>query len=257
MQSFGVLISRGISPHVQSASAWHASSAPGDAVGAARSVPGVALWLTEGVGVGAMTTVAGCPSDLHATIAKITTRALFMRVRLYTPRMKRAFLALLISCTPARVPLVLDTPYGAIHCELDRAHAPRATRMVTELASSRYYDGLAFFRRIPGVLVQTGSPTNDGSNGSLERIPVEGDASRLARPGVLILARYTPPPDRVDPNPPRDGRVIGAQLVIGLVDMSHLAGNVTVVGACRDLEVATRISGDRAAAKILRARTAD
>ncbi len=171
--------------------------------------------------------------------------------------MKRACLAaLLISCTPARVPLVIDTPYGALHCELDREHAPRATRMVTELASSHYYDGLAFFRRIPGVLVQTGSPTNDGSNGSLERMPVESardDASRLAKPGALLLARYTPPPDRVDPNPPRDGRVIGAQLVIGLVDMSHLAGTVTVVGACRDLGVATRISDDRAAVTILRA----
>ncbi len=213
-------------------------------------MPGVALWLPEGDAVGAITTVVGWLSDLHAT--KTSTKAIigFMRADCTA-----LVFALTISCAPAHVPLVLETTHGTIRCELDREHAPRAVEQIQTLASRGHYDGLAFFRVIPGVLVQTGSRTNDGSNGSLPRIAVESDsndAARLAKPGALLLARYTHPPDRVDPDPPRGDAVIGAQIVIGLVSMSHLAGQVTVVGACGDLDVAQRISETRGA-RVIRA----
>lgn len=94
-------------------------------------------------------------------------------------------------------------------------------------------------------MVQTGCPKNDGTGTPGYRIAVEAhaeDRERLARPGALFLARYRPPPDRPDPAPPPPGDVIGTQLVVGLVDMSHLAGQVTVLGACQDLDVVGSIS---------------
>lgn len=181
-------------------------------------MPGVVLWLAAAVG--GMTMVVACGSDLHA--ARSATSA-------------RRFM------TGA---IVIETTEGTIHCDLD------AGEHAFEMIAKTDYDGRAFFRAIPGVLVQTGSPTDDGSNGSQPRVAIElreDDAARLAKPGVLLLARYTPPPNRVDPDPPKNGEVIGPQLVIGLVDMSHLAGTVTVAGACRDLDVVRRISERRGA----------
>ena len=214
------MISIGISPQVQSLSREHASSSP---VLVERSVPGVVLWLAATVG--AITTVVGCGSDLHATSSTTSARRFMTNA------------------------IVIETTEGSIRCDLDAgAHA-------FELIEHTNYAGRAFFRTIPNVLVQVGSPTDDGSNGNLPRVAIElrdDDAARLAKPGVVLLARYTPPPNRVDPDPPKNGEVIGPQLVIGLTDMSHLAGTVTVVGACRDLDVVRRIS-ERRDARVIRA----
>jgi peptidyl-prolyl cis-trans isomerase A (cyclophilin A) len=147
-----------------------------------------------------------------------------------------------------------------VRCTLDAARAPRATAMVVALADGRasfrdpasgevvrrpYYERMSFFRAIAGGLVQTGCPLGNGTGHPGFRIPVEPDPSdgaRLARPGALFLARYNLPPNRTDPAPPPPGDVIGTQLVVGLTDMSHLAGKVTVLGTCEDLDVARRIS---------------
>lgn len=204
---------------MHSLSREHASSSP---LLVPRSVPGVVLWLAAVLG--GMTMVVGCGSDLHATRSATSARR-FM--------------------TGA---IVIETTEGTIRCDLDMGE--RAFAMIGHTD----YAGRAFFRTIPDVLVQTGSPTDDGSNGSQPRVAIElreDDAARLAKPGVLLLARYTPPPNRVDPNPPKNGEVTGPQLVIGLVDMSHLAGTVTVAGACRDLDVVRRIS-ERRDARVIR-----
>jgi len=86
--------------------------------------------------------------------------------------------------------------------------------------------------------VQSGCPVGDGTGHPGYRIPVESspdDARRLAEPGALLLARYHPAPNRDDPEPPPPGHVIGSQFVIAVSDMSHLAGEVTVIGSCSDL----------------------
>ena len=50
------------------------------------------------------------------------------------------------------------------------------------------------------------------------------------------FASYHAPPNRIDPAPPPAGQVIGSQFVIGLNDLSHLAGEGSVLGSCGDLE---------------------
>lgn len=159
------------------------------------------------------------------------------------------------------MPFLLDTSEGPVRCTIDAARVPRAAAMVVGLAAGRarfrdpasgdvvrrpYYRDMLFFRAIDGVLVQTGCPSNNGTGHPGYRIPVEaepGDVERLSRPGALFLARYTPPPNRPDPASPAPGEVIGTQLVVGLTNMSHLAGKVTVLGACADLDVVRRIAG--------------
>jgi peptidyl-prolyl cis-trans isomerase A (cyclophilin A) len=158
------------------------------------------------------------------------------------------------------VRMVLETSEGAIHCTLDGVRAPRAAAMVVGLATGRapfrevtsgravrraYYEKMPFFRAIEDGLVQTGCPVGNGTGHPGYRIPVEvdaEDAARLGRPGALFLARYTIPPGREDPAPPPAGHVIGTQLVVGITPMSHLAGRVTVLGICEDLEVVRRIA---------------
>jgi peptidyl-prolyl cis-trans isomerase A (cyclophilin A) len=147
----------------------------------------------------------------------------------------------------------LETSEGTVHCELDASSAPHAVALFVGLATGRarwrdprtgetttrpMYRDLPFFRAIPDALVQSGCPLGNGTGHPGYRIPVESrpdDAQRLARPGALLLARYQPAPNRVDPTPPPPGDVIGSQFVITLTDMSHLANEVTVIGSCSDL----------------------
>jgi peptidyl-prolyl cis-trans isomerase A (cyclophilin A) len=159
---------------------------------------------------------------------------------------------------PVRV--VLETDRGAIRCELDAARAPMGVATFVGLAEGRacyrdartgalrrghYYDGLVFHRRIEGALAQSGCPLGDGTGtpGFRFRLEPSGDDERLlADPGALLLATYTPPPGRDDPNPPPEGHVAGSQFAIALRPMSHVAGEVTVLGRCDDLDVVREIA---------------
>jgi peptidyl-prolyl cis-trans isomerase A (cyclophilin A) len=155
----------------------------------------------------------------------------------------------------ALIPVRVETDAGVIRCQLDAGRTPAAVALFVGLATGRavwrdprtrtptrapLYRDLVFHRGIPGVLVQSGDPLGDGTGHPGYRIAVESNAddrARLAQPGALLLARYTPPPGRADPAPPPPGHVIGSQFVIALTDMSHLAGQVSVIGRCVDLEV--------------------
>jgi peptidyl-prolyl cis-trans isomerase A (cyclophilin A) len=148
----------------------------------------------------------------------------------------------------------LATSEGVIRCTLDAERGPRSVALFVGLAVGRasfrdpqsgaivsrpFYRDQAFFRAIPDLLVQSGCPIGNGTGTPGYRIPLEpnaADAQRLAQPGALFLASYHPAPNRVDPNPPPPGHVIGSQFVISLGNMSHLAGQVNVLGACTDLD---------------------
>ena len=174
----------------------------------------------------------------------------------------------------APIPARLETDAGVIHCELDATRTPHAVALFVGLAIGRavwrdprsgmltarpLYRDLVFHRGIPGVLVQSGDPLGDGTGHPGYRIAVEAsadDRARLARPGALLLARYTPAPGRVDPAPPPPGHVLGSQFVIALTDMSHLTGQVSVIGHCADLDrvraLAARLGAGGAAPRLAR-----
>jgi peptidyl-prolyl cis-trans isomerase A (cyclophilin A) len=189
------------------------------------------------------------------------------------PSADRAFAGL---DTSQAIPVSIETDEGAIHCTVNPHSTPRAAALFVGLSRGRaawrepatlrvvtrpLYQNLTFHRAIPHVMVQSGCPVGDGTGSPGYRIELEpsaNDAVELAKPGALLLARYTPAPGRTDPNPPPPGHVIGSQFVITLVNMQHLAGQVTVIGRCQDLEVVGRISqlvgGERARVGLQRVR---
>ncbi|MFO0742515.1 MAG: peptidylprolyl isomerase [Labilithrix sp.] len=159
----------------------------------------------------------------------------------------------------------IETTEGAVRCILDEAGTPRSVGMFVGLARGRaafrdpatnaivtrpYYDGLPVFRGIEDLMFQSGCPVGDGTGTPGYRIELEphpDDAARLATPGALLLASYHPPPNREDPSPPPPGQVIGSQFVVAIGGLGHLAGKVTVIGACQDLATVATIA--RVAAK--------
>jgi peptidyl-prolyl cis-trans isomerase A (cyclophilin A) len=161
---------------------------------------------------------------------------------------------------PAHARLELETDAGTVHCEIDPARVPRGAALVVGLARADasfrearggavvrrpYYDGLTFFRRLPGEMIQTGCPLGDGTGHPGYRIPVETsgrDAELLARPGALLMARYQAAPGRADPDPPAPGDVIGSQIAVALTPMTQNLGKVTVLCRCGDLDVVRKIS---------------
>jgi peptidyl-prolyl cis-trans isomerase A (cyclophilin A) len=160
----------------------------------------------------------------------------------------------------AKIRVRLETDAGEVHCELDGARAPNGAALFVGLATGRapfldpttaavvhrpLYDGRLFFRNIPGVYVQTGCPVDHGTGSPGYRIRPEadpGDAERLAAPGALVLIGYVSPPNRADPDPPPPGHTIGSQFIVTLSDLRHLAGSVTALGRCDDLDVVRRIA---------------
>jgi peptidyl-prolyl cis-trans isomerase A (cyclophilin A) len=158
------------------------------------------------------------------------------------------------------VHITLETGRGAISCELDPERAPLGVATFVGLAEGRacyrdartgrigrghFYDGLVFHRRIDGALVQSGCPIGDGTGTPGFRYPIEmsaRDEALVSEPGALLLATYTPPPGRRDPNPPPEGHVHGSQFVIALRPMTHVLGSATVLGRCENLDVVRAIA---------------
>lgn len=82
--------------------------------------------------------------------------------------------------------------------ELQLAIAPNTVANFTSLANSGFYDGLEFFRVVPGVLIQSGDPNNDGTGcadgrirGEFSANGFENDLSHMR--GVLSMARLEDP----------------------------------------------------------------
>ena len=155
---------------------------------------------------------------------------------------------------------VLETDQGLIRCQLTYGRAPHAVTLFVGLATGRaawreprtgrvvtkpLYENLDFHRAITDVMIQSGCPVGDSSGNPGYRIEIEtkpDDVDELRRPGAIVLARYTPPPNRPDPSPPPVGHVLGSQFAITLANMSHLSGQVSILGHCEDLDTVRRIS---------------
>ena len=121
---------------------------------------------------------------------------------------------------------VIKTDKGDITVELSASEAPRAVNSFVFLARDGFYDGLTFFRVLPGFVAQAGDPTCTtdptvtctGSGGPGYFLTRE-DSGQLHEAGVLAMAA-----------PQGGDEVSGSQFYITYAPQSHLDGRDTVFG---------------------------
>lgn len=89
--------------------------------------------------------------------------------------------------------LILTLKTGNVAIALRPDLAPKHVARIKELARSKFYDGLAFHRVIPGFMAQTGCPHGTGTGGSrLPNLTAEFSPTKHVR-GTLSMARSTDP----------------------------------------------------------------
>lgn len=89
--------------------------------------------------------------------------------------------------------LILTLKTGDVAIALRPDLAPKHVARIKELARSKFYDGLAFHRVIPGFMAQTGCPHGTGTGGSrLPNLTAEFSPTKHVR-GTLSMARSTDP----------------------------------------------------------------
>jgi cyclophilin family peptidyl-prolyl cis-trans isomerase len=86
-------------------------------------------------------------------------------------------------------PMVIETNYGDIECELFLDKTPDTAGNFEKLMKDGFYDDLTFHRVIPEFMIQGGDPKGDGTGGPGYQIPDEASALALKHDyGVLSMA---------------------------------------------------------------------
>jgi cyclophilin family peptidyl-prolyl cis-trans isomerase len=143
----------------------------------------------------------------------------FVKLELLAPRQYEAPPEMVID--PARqYRAIIKTAKGEIVIELDAENAPVTVNNFVFLAQEGWYDGITFFRVVPG-LAQSGDPTNTRLGGPGYELPAE--IGLLHAPGAIAMARRS---DEV--NPERHSN--GSQFYIALDELPELDGAYTVFG---------------------------
>lgn len=84
---------------------------------------------------------------------------------------------------------VVTTDLGTIEMVLMPEQAPNHVRSFVDLARGGWYDGVPFYRVIPGVQVDTGDPRGDGSGGWDQQMPAEIDERIFPGKGLVGATR--------------------------------------------------------------------
>ena len=85
---------------------------------------------------------------------------------------------------------------GEMRFELFVQDAPNTVANFVELANSGFYDGLSFFRILPGALIQSGDPRNTGAGNAGYTIQGEFSANGIENPiahtrGTISMCRQS------------------------------------------------------------------
>ena len=113
--------------------------------------------------------------------------------------------------------LILETSKGEVEIEMRPDLAPNHVARISELVQEGYYDGIIFYRVIPGFMAQTGDPTGTGMGGSGTKLDAEF-TDYPYREGTVGMART------MDPNS------ADSQFFICFDGCGHLTGQYTVWG---------------------------
>jgi cyclophilin family peptidyl-prolyl cis-trans isomerase len=124
----------------------------------------------------------------------------------------------------------IKTDAGDVKIQLLPKDAPGAVNNFVFLARDGYYDGVTFFRVIPGFVAQAGDPTGTGSGGPGYDLPFENTTAPVDA-GSLAMAK---PPEAGAPNN-------GSQFFLALDRLPTQDGKATVFGkVVSGLDVATK-----------------
>jgi len=128
----------------------------------------------------------------------------------------------------SKATVVMKTSKGTVKFKLYAKDAPNTVNRFVELVQSKFYNGLAFHRVVPGFVVQTGDPKsknkNDpavGTGGSGKKLRSEFNGRKHTR-GTVAMARAADP------------HSADSQFYIAMGPFPHLDGNYTVFGQVVD-----------------------
>jgi len=125
--------------------------------------------------------------------------------------------------------VLIETERGTLTVELFPEVAPKTIAQFLNLAQKGFYNGLTFYRVVPGFLIEGGDPAGDGTGGSGKTIPAEFN-ERKHKVGTVGMA-HTKDPDSAD-----------SQFYICLEPEPFLDGKYTVFGQVTEgLEVLPKI----------------
>ena len=101
-----------------------------------------------------------------------------------------------LASVPNPVATVTMSDGKTLRFELFLQDAPNTVANFVELANSGFYDGLEVFRVVPGALVQTGDPRNDGTGGAGYTIQGEFSANGIGNAisherGTISMSRQS------------------------------------------------------------------
>jgi len=120
---------------------------------------------------------------------------------------------------------VIKTDKGDITLQLFADKAPLAVNNFIFLAKNKYYDGVQFFRVIPGFVAQTGDPLNTGLGSPGYKFSNEISDLRFDKEGVVGFANSGPDTNgsqffiTFDKTPPLDGKYTVFGQVTGGMDI--------------------------------------
>lgn len=101
-----------------------------------------------------------------------------------------------LAAVPNPVATIMLTDGSAMRFELFVQDAPNTVANFVELANGGFYDGLEFFRVVPGALVQSGDPVGDGTGNAGYVIQGEFSANGIGNPvshdrGTIAMCRQS------------------------------------------------------------------
>ena len=101
-----------------------------------------------------------------------------------------------LASVPNPVATITMSDGKTLRFELFLQDAPNTVANFVELANSGFYDGLEVFRVVPGALVQTGDPKNDGTGGAGYTIQGEFSANGIGNAvsherGTISMSRQS------------------------------------------------------------------
>lgn len=101
-----------------------------------------------------------------------------------------------LKSVPNPVATITLSDGSAMRFELFVQDAPNTVANFVELANGGFYDGLEIFRVVPGTLVQTGDPNNDGTGNAGYTIQGEFSQNGIGNPvnherGAISMCRQS------------------------------------------------------------------